>query len=34
MNEVKHENFKHRTYIALNCFYMGQSSPLMNNIVI
>ena len=25
MNEVKDENFKHSTYIALNCFYMGQS---------
>ena len=27
MNEVKDENFKHSTYIALNCFYMGQSLP-------
>ena len=25
MNEVKDENFKHSTYIALNYFYMGQS---------
>ena len=25
LNEVKDENFKHSTYIALNCFYMGQS---------
>ena len=23
MNKVKDENFKHSTYIALNCFYMG-----------
>ena len=34
MNEVKDENFKHSTYIALNCFYMGQSLPWTNNIVI
>ena len=27
MKEVKDENFKHSTYIALNCFYMGQSLP-------
>ena len=34
MNEVKDENFKHSTYIALNFFYMGQSFPWTNNIVI
>ena len=34
MNEVKDENFKHSTYIALSCFYMGQSLPWINNIVI
>ena len=34
MNEVKDENFKHSTYIALNCFYMGQSLPWTNNIVL
>ena len=34
MKEVKDENFKHSTYIALNCFYMGQSLPWSNNIVI
>ena len=34
MKEVKDENFKHSTYIALNCFYMGQSLLLTNNIVI
>ena len=34
MKEVKNENFKHSTYIALNCFYMGQSLPWTNNIVI
>ena len=34
MNEVKDENFKHSTYIALNYFYMGQSLPWTNNIVI
>ena len=34
MNEVKDENFKHSTYIALNFFYMGQSLPWTNNIVI
>ena len=27
LNEVKDENFKHSTYIALNCFYMGQYLP-------
>ena len=34
INEVKDENFKHSTYIALNCSYMGQSLPWTNNIVI
>ena len=34
INEVKDENFKHSTYIALNCFYMGQSLLWTNNIVI
>ena len=34
MKEVKDENFKHSTYIALNSFYMGQSLPWTNNIVI
>ena len=34
MNQVKDENFKHSTYIALNCFFMGQSLPWTNNIVI
>ena len=34
MNEVKDENFKHSTYIALNGFYMGKSLPWTNNIVI
>ena len=33
MKEVKNENFKHSNYIALNCFYMGQSLPWTNNIV-
>ena len=34
MNQVKDENFKHSTYIALNCFFMGQSLLWTNNIVI
>ena len=34
MKEVKDENFKLSTYIALNCFYMRQSLPWTNNIVI
>ena len=34
MKEGKDENFKHSNYIALNCFYMGQSLPWTNNIVI
>ena len=43
MDDVIDENFKHSTYIALNCFYtyialncfyMGQSLPWTNNIVI
>ena len=34
MNEVKDENFKHSTYIALNLFYMGQYLPWTNDIVI
>ena len=34
MNEVKDENFKHSTYIALNCFCMGQSLLWTNNIII
>ena len=34
MNEVKDENFKHSTNIALNCLYMGQSLPRTNNTVI
>ena len=34
MNGVKDENFKHSTYIGLNCFYTGQSLPQTNNIVI
>ena len=34
MNQVKDENFKHSTYIALNCFFMGQSLPWTNNIFI
>ena len=34
MNEVKDENFKHSTYIALSCFYMGQSLLWTNNIII
>ena len=34
MNEVKDENFKHGTYITLNCFYMEQSLTWTNNIVI
>ena len=34
MNEVKDENSKHSTYIALNWFYMGQYLPCTNNIVI
>ena len=34
INEVKDENFKHSTYIALNFFYMGQSFPWTNNLVI
>ena len=25
INEVKYENFKHGAYMALNCFYIGQS---------
>ena len=34
MKEGKDENFKHSNYITLNCFYMGQSLPWTNNIVI
>ena len=34
MNEVKDENFKHSAYMALNCFYTGQSLLYINNIVI
>ena len=34
MKELKDENFKHSTYIALNYFYMGQPLPWTNNIVI
>ena len=34
MKQVKDESFKHSTYITLNCFYLGQSLPLINNIVI